>query len=277
MMIKARYILLIVIGVIVSLGLIALTRHPVGIALLKSKRHFIKHPAEPRVYYEPGAEGYAEKIAAFLPEAIRMVEEGYYTQFKKSFKVYMCSSQKSHNEYLANRSLYPIRGSILRGDILIAPSAFYFNGEDTHKQSLMHELAHLLFFQNLGFFKSRNIPVWFGEGLGNYVSGTGDETFEDAEAIDAILSGRHFVPEEHGGIFKSFHKAFSGISPQMFQKQNKMFLKFIIERNPSGFKQFLLDLQAGKPFATSFHSNFNTSVSDVWEEFKTHIASQTSD
>lgn len=104
---KKRFIIPGIIAVLLLAGAVVFVRSPFGIALLKSKSHFITHPSDTRVLYEPGAETYADKIAAFLPEAIKRVEQGHFKPFSKPFNVYVCYTQESHNEFVANPTNYP--------------------------------------------------------------------------------------------------------------------------------------------------------------------------
>jgi hypothetical protein len=140
---RKKIIIFSILGIFIIAIFVFFLRSPIGRALLKSKSHFIAYEADSRVLYEPGAGGFAEKIADFLPTAVRRVEEGHFLPFKNPFKVYVFSTQKSHNESLANTTSYPIRGAATPRNVFIAPSAFSFKGLDTHKESLMHELSHL--------------------------------------------------------------------------------------------------------------------------------------
>ncbi len=129
---RKKIIIFSILGIFIVSILVFFLRSPIGRALLKSKSHFIPHAADSRVLYEPGAEGFADKIADFLPTAVKRVEEGHFLPFKKPFKVYVFSTQKSHNESIANLTSYPIRGTAVQGNVFIAPSAFLFKGLDTH-------------------------------------------------------------------------------------------------------------------------------------------------
>ena len=153
MKIKKSKILIVISSIILLLTSLFFLS-PYSTVLCKSKKHFIKHPESDLVFYEPGAKDYADKIAAFLPAAIERVERVHGLPFEEQFKIYVCNSQKSFNEFTANTSpsRYPIRGTALLGDVLIAPSAFNFIGLDTHKKTLMHELSHLHIQQKVGFF-----------------------------------------------------------------------------------------------------------------------------
>lgn len=245
-------------------------------ALLKSKSHFIVHSKDSRVLFEPGAEEYADEIAECLQEAIKRVEDGHFKLFKKPFKVYVCHTQKSHNQFIADPSNYPIRGAALLGNVFISPAAFSFDGKDTHKESLTHELSHLHLSQRLGFFGMRKIPFWFTEGLANCIAGSGGEGVSERQAIDSIKNGMSFTLREEGGLFKSWHKVVStaGISARMFHKQNKMFVKFMMDYNPEAFQNFLLEIQEGASFFERFNANFRIDITDMWKRFRTDIFSE---
>ena len=200
MKVKKRKIFIIIISIIILILAFAFFISPYSCALLKSKSHFIKHTKNEIVLYEPGVEEYANSIASYLPEAIKRVEEVHKLPFEYSFKIYICNTQKSFNEFTANSSTFPIRGTALLGDVFIAPSAFNFMGIDTHKETLVHELSHLHFQQRLGFFDRRKLPVWFSEGFADYVAGSGGEGIGESDAINFLLNGIHFIPDVEGDI-----------------------------------------------------------------------------
>ncbi len=194
-------------------------------------------------------------LPIIYPEQLKELNKFTGYHLKNSFKIYVCNTQKSFNEFTANTaaSPYPIRGTALLGDVLIAPSAFNFIGIDTHKETLMHELSHLHFRQRLGFFEGRKHPTWFGEGFADYVAGSGGEGIEESDAINFILNGKHFIPEEEGEIFGSFNSALNGLSGPMFHKQAKMFVTYLIESDSLRFKSLLREIQMGESFNETFN------------------------
>lgn len=266
-------ILAIVFSSFILILLVLFFLSPYQTALCKSKSQFIKDLDNDIVFYEPGAKEYAAKIARHLPAAIERVEKVHGLPFKEPFKIYICNSQKSFNEYTANTSTspYPIRGTALLGDVLIAPSAFNFMGMDTHKETLMHELSHLHFQQKLGFFERRKHPIWFSEGFADYVADSGGEGIEEGEATNFILNGRHFIPEEEGEIFGSFNSVLNGLSGPMFHKQAKMFVTFIIKSDCLKFKSFLKKIHDGKSFSESFNNAMGLRINDKWEQFLSQL------
>jgi len=270
-----KIIIFSILGIFILGVLILFLRSPIGGALLKSKSHFIVHGADSRVLFEPGAEGFADQIADFLPTAIERVEEGHFLPFKKPFKLYVFSTQKSHYESLANTTSYPIRGTAVQGNVFIAPSAFSFKGLDTHRETLMHELSHLLLSQRLGFFKRRRIPSWFTEGLANIIAGSGGEGISEDMAVQYIREGRHLIIPEKGGLFKHLTKIIReiGVTGPMYHRQNKMFVSYIHSLNPEAFKKLVLAVQDGEAFSQSFLEYFEMSPEEMWDWFKSELLS----
>lgn len=240
---------------------------PYSAALLKSKSCFIKYPNDYRVLYEPGAERCAARIADYLPAAVERVEQVHCLPFEDSFKVYVCCTQESFNEFTANTSDYPIRGTAMLGSVFISPAAFDFMDMDTYKETLVHELSHLHFRQRLGFFKDRKLPVWFKEGFADYTAGSGGEGIDETEAVDFILTGRHFIPEDEGEIFGSFSHALNGLSGPLFHMQVKMFVTWLVKSDSLKFNSFILALQKGESFGKSFRIIMGSGVKEKWAQF----------
>ncbi len=241
---------------------------PYSTALLKSKAHFKASLLDSAVLYEAGAEEKADRIALILDSAVKRVEEIHCFKFKKPFSVYVCNSQKSLNEYIAHPVESRVRGTVIFGNIFIAPSAFDWNGEDTHRGTLLHELSHLHMRQHLGFWRERtDVPVWFKEGLADYVCDCAGEGISDNEAINAIIRGYHFVPDESGSILSQKNASDYGIDYPMLHKQARMFVTFLFADNRTALGNLLSDIYSGNSFAVSFRNRMGTNLSDAWQKF----------
>jgi hypothetical protein len=237
-------------------------------ALTKSKGSFVPHAVDARIRYEPGAERFADALVPFLATAVRTVEEGHGRPFKDPFEVFLCATQESLNEFIAAPPGSPIRGTVLFGRVFIAPSAFDWEGHDTHRESLMHELSHLHLRQHLGGITDRkNMPGWFREALADLIAGSGGEGITDREAIRAILEGRALVPDSTGALFRVKRVQDYQLRGPMLHKQSTMFLSFIRERDPSAFDRFLSDLQSERSFAGPFRAHYGMSVQEMWSGF----------
>jgi len=255
--------------------LILISRHPKAKVLFLSKKHFLVHETDSRVLYEPGAEQYAAQIAAIIDSAITIIESEQGLPFKESFSVYMCKSQASFNRYVGDPPNFLSRGAALLGNVYIPPRAFFFEQQDTHRETLIHELSHLHLAQMLGRWQLiRRIPVWFREGLANTVANSSGEAISEKESIRAILAGHHFVPDDKGSFLIPKHAGDYGLRWQMFHIQNKMFVKFIKQKYPNNIKKFLLSLYNGDSFASAFSNNFGCNVDGLWEQFFEEISTR---
>ncbi len=268
---KRRIGLVVLLCVLVLLTLLV-ARSPFTRALIKSTDHFLPHGGEARVFYEPGAEDHADSIAAYLPAAIEAVERCHGLPFAEPVRIYVCDRQESLNEYIAAPWYSGVRGTSVLGRVFISPLAFFFMGRDTHRETLIHELSHLHIWQRLGYFGCKgNIPVWFHEGLANTVAGMGEEQIDAEEAAKAVLEGYHFIPDSRGTRLMMKRAPDYGLDYPMFHSQSTMFVLFIMDRNREAFRGFLIDIQEGKSFASSFEDRFGADVDAMWEEFVSHL------
>ncbi|HSG07331.1 MAG TPA: hypothetical protein VLA36_03170 [Longimicrobiales bacterium] len=257
-----------------ALGLLLLvggswaTQSPVFAALAKSKKDFAPLPTDARVRFEPGAEAMATRIGAFLDTAIATVEATHGRPFREAFTVYVCATQRSLNEFLALPPGAPIRGTVLFGQVFLAPSAFDWQGDDVHRESLTHELSHLHLRQNLGLAAHRGeIPPWFNEALADLVSGAGGEGIPTEEAVRAIVRGPALRPDSTGNLWSLQRTGTYGLSGPMLHKQSRMFIEYLRDRDPAGFPAFLTMIQEKRTFAAPFREHFGGSVEDLWTGF----------
>jgi hypothetical protein len=268
-----RLLVLCVVLILLLTGAIAVSRTPYGVAILKSKDHFIQSELDPRVLYEAGAERHARMTAESLETAMRAVEAKHGLPFEGPFRVYVCDSHESVSEYMAGPRGQRVRGVKVLNDVFLAPSAFASGFGDTHSEVLAHELSHLHLYQRLGHLRAlREVPQWFHDGLATVVSGAGGEGVDDAEAFDAILHGPTLVPDERGGFWRPKRPRDYGLPHGMFYKQSAMFVAYITERNPDAFEDFMLGLQLTEwsSFASLFEASFGTDVAGMWEGFVRH-------
>jgi len=272
--IRKRTIFLVIAGLLILAGVVVLSKSPLGDVLFSSKSHFIVHPVDDRVLYEPGAEKHANQIANFLEYAVQVVEKGHQKPFHKPFKVYVCATQESHNKFIGDRSGYPIRGCSLWGNVYIAPAAFQFHGQDTHKATLIHELSHQHLWQSLGFLWNRKMPFWFSEGLADHLAGLGGVGISDAQAVKEILEGNHFTLNEDQSVTSTLRKVIisAGISPVMFHAQVKLFVDYIASANPEAFGKFVAAVENKRAFEQSFEELYGVSIAGKWEQFIDHYS-----
>ncbi|NOY65212.1 MAG: hypothetical protein GXO97_07455 [Nitrospirae bacterium] len=230
--------------------------------LFKSTDRFRPLEADPEILYEEGARDFALKVARVLPEAIKTVEQRQYNHFLRPIKIYVCNSRESFRDITGR----DVRALTYRGAIYI--SQRLHERPEWLKGYLTHELSHLLIGQHAGVFAGAKMPPWFVEGLATYVSnGGGAEDVTDTEAIQAILSGRHFVPELEGGfIFRKTASSF-GLRPHMFYRQAALFVSFMKAYDEMAFKSLLWHIYRGSNFRDAFTASYSVPIKTLWNEF----------
>lgn len=232
------------------------------VAALRSTDQFIPNLNDSRVLYEPGAEGVANKIAAFVPEAIRHVEKKQYRQFLEPVRIYVCSSRESFKKFFGA----DVRAGVLTR-LFLSPRIFE-SGDEIAKKYLMHELSHLHLLQQIGIFKMNRLPMWFKEGLAASVSnGGGAHLVSKEKAAESIRAGRHFVPNKADGFLFKKTPADFGLKPHMFYRQSMMFINYLATVNESGYQKLLLSIDNGEQVSTALQVAYNKELDALWEDF----------
>lgn len=259
-----RYVLAVV---IVSLVCSGCTIISTAWAMHKSTDHFVPHPADARIRYEPGAEPLADVLSAALPDAIATIELAQYRPFAAPVQVYACASIESFEAYGATSGREG--GFVLNERLFISPKPE--NTPERLPRLLTHELSHLHLEQQLGLLRMARLPFWFKEGLAVYVSGGGgaeNATPEDARI--AIRHGRVFLPEV-GSLFapKLLHDY--DLAPHLFYRQASLFIGYLKQTDEAAFKALLLGLHERPSFATAFEEVYGQTIEKVWEVFVREI------
>ena len=221
--------------------------------------------ADPRVFYEPGAERLLPAVVGATPGAIRRVEDGLGGPFRAPILIYLCSTIESYERFTGHdRS---------GGDTTLAKKIFISPKPENTPQRVpavvAHELTHLHVAQGLGLWRMSRIPSWFSEGLAAFVSGGGGaEGVTDADAARAIVGGRRLIPEyAHGRTASSF-----GLTPHMFYRQGALFIRFLKDRDPAAFRRFISGVEEGKEFRRAFEEAYVTEIEAPWRQFIAQLA-----
>ena len=238
----------------------------------KSLEHF--HPLEQdqRVFLETGAEQFALYVAESLPPSIETVETEHLCHFVKQVRVYVCVTPESFED-LTGRT---VRAITYRGSIFLSPRLM--ENPETIPLYLTHELSHLIMMQRIGLYKFLTMPPWFSEGLAVIVSkGGGAQEVTEADAVNAILTGRHFAPHNAGGMVDLMSPRYGNywdLSPHTFYRQASLFVFFMKEYNQESFRSLLLGIESGQPFEESFRHAYGMSSTEMWQVFTEHLKSR---
>lgn len=222
-----------------------------------------------QIYYEAGAEDLANAFATALPAAISRIEEYQSLPFESDFRIYVCSSHESFTRRIGSPVRFQIRGIAFPRTIWISPIAFAFHGQDTHQQTLTHELSHLHFAQHLGWWRrTKNIPIWFAEGLADWLAGTAGEAVTRTETLEALRSGHRMVPQEAGKLrLRPPTRQDLGMSFPMFHMQSRMFVEYLHGRGEEPFKKLITALMNGERFSVALEEHIGDKLQNVWQDF----------
>jgi hypothetical protein len=254
-----------------SLGLAVREQARAAMTALRSVDSFLVSPEDPRVFFEPGSEPIASLIRASLPASIKRVETAQYAAFEVPVRIYVCATIASYAQYAGNERSGG--NTTIARRIFISPKP-----ENTPERLpfvLSHELSHLHLWQRLSVYRSTRFPTWFTEGLATLVSGGGGaEGVSEADAIDFILAGRTIDPNDTHTIFSHDSASSVGLPAHMFYKQSAMFLGYLKDRNPVGFRRLISSVENGTPFKNAFADGVGSSVDSAWREFVDSLASR---
>jgi hypothetical protein len=235
------------------------------VTAFRSTDAFIASPADPRVLYESGAEALARPVVAALPTAVAEVEAATYGPFVVPIRIYVCGTLDCYRRFTGNERSGG--QTTPRRKIFISPKP-----ENTAARVpfvVAHELTHLHLTQRCSAYRATQMPSWFNEGFAALVSnGGGAEGVSDADAARAILAGRTFTPTtDHG-----FSGSHFGLPAHMFYRQAALFITYLRARYGGAFREFILDLEAGKPFAEAFEGRFHSQLVPTWRAFVAQLA-----
>jgi hypothetical protein len=228
--------------------------------VFRSTDAFTASADDPRVLYEPGAGALARPVVAALPDAIAEVETATYGPFVVPIRIYVCGTLDCYRRFTGNDRSGGQTNP--RHKIFISPKP-----ENTAARVafvVAHELTHLHLVQRCSTYRAAQMPSWFNEGFAALVSkGGGAEGVSDAEAARAIVAGWTFTPTTEHGFSGSHFR----LPPHMFYRQAALFIAYLRARDAGAFRAFILDLEAGKPFAQAFGDRLHSQLIPTWQAF----------
>ena len=218
-----------------------------------------------RVRYEPGAQGFAARVAELLPAAIAQVEAGQYRPFALPVAAYVCGTRACFEGRVPGAARFTA-AVIYDNRLLLAPRLF------EHEQHrlypiLVHELSHLHLGQRLGHYTMR-IPVWFHEGLASLAaSGGGADLVSEEEARRAIARGDYFLPDAvHDQTRRKYAENWH-LKIAMLYRQSMMFLAAIKSESEERFRALVDSLQRRAPFDDAFAAAYGASSLDLARQY----------
>lgn len=199
--------------------------------------------------------------------------------FKKEVKIFICKTNKEYERYT---------GSSARM-VTIFGNAIFISGmaNDERKTNiisfntyLLHELSHLLIYQNMTFRTAIHYPQWFLEGLAVYSSNQFgvDGYLTEREVAIEIEKGNFVQPEDWGTAFSSKGKTVKDC--KVPNKYRFIYAEFgsIIDDiiKIYGKEKFILFLKMSlqaDDFYVLFNKTYNIDFAEYLKDFKMKIKS----
>lgn len=260
---------------LIVIGLCGCSLSRLSLATLRSTSHFLVLDSDRRILYEPGAEDLSKEVAEYLPESIAKVEKEQYRPFAKPIEVYICATKDSFSR-LTGLPGGKMKGATTIKHVFLSAERLRELPINIRRAVLTHELSHFHLQQYLGAYNfGANLPPWFQEGLAEYVSGGATmQEVSEAEAVKAILEGKHFTPETTGSFFFPKRWRAYGLKAYMFYRQSFMYVSYLKHLDESKFRTFVSALENGSSFEDSFNSTFALTTDATWQQFVAQLKAE---
>jgi hypothetical protein len=216
---------------------------------LQPMEGFSQLPQDSRVWFEPGAEDYANRVAEQLNKTINKVESAHYLAFAEPVQIYVCGTEACFKRYVLTPKL---SAAVVPDNRLILSPNLNERENWRLKSLLLHELAHLHLGQRVGHYHS-NIPVWFHEGWASLTAeGGGAEFATDEQAYEAAQSGKR-IDLSKRDVPGMRHKASAfDLNIHIFYRQAMLLVKSLKQQDAGRFKRLALALQNNQDFEIAF-------------------------
>jgi hypothetical protein len=210
-----------------------------------------------RIRYEPGAQPYAERVAALLPAAVAQVEAAHYRPFVGAVRLYVCGTEACFNSLVYTPKL---TAAVVPDNRLILSPRLFMQESQRLNPILVHELSHLHLGLQIGHY-DHSVPIWFHEGLATLAAaGGGAEYASDDDAIAAIKAGHQIMPAVRDSAIKRHRAEDWGLNIHVFYRQSWRMVSYLRQFDEDKFRQFLLKLQDNTDFDIAFSDAYTSSV-----------------
>lgn len=221
---------------------------------------FVPLSSDARIWLEPGAESFAERVSAYLDLAVFRVESLHGLAFRAPPRVHVCATQVCFARWVKTPGL---SAAVVADNRLVLSPRLHAQEAYRLPGILTHELSHLHLGQRLGHY-SPWIPVWFHEGLATLAAeGAGAEAVTDSAACDAWQSGRRVDFNRRDTPDHRHRAAAFGLSIHEFYRQSWRMLELLQAHDPAAFGRWLAALQEDGDFHIAFADAYNTDLSSL--------------
>lgn len=242
-------------------------------AKYKSTDHFLVLQSDTRINYEESAKGNALTLSNILSNNQKSVENILKAPFKKSINVYICASQEVFNEYVFLSK--NVRGAVYWGKLFLSPGAF---NKGSLAKLTSHELTHYLFYSHLGEKAHiKGIPLWFREGIAEFVANDGSSYTKNKSVSKQISSSERNAYLAGNTDFWFFTEnpadavTNNGVANWVLYRVGALFVHFIHDTKPDSFDQLIQLLLSGVEFNEALKMSYHKTTKSLLQEFTYYL------
>jgi hypothetical protein len=226
-----------------------------------------------QVHFQPGAEEFARRVAARLPEAIARVEAVHGRPFEHPVVVGVYATPEVYAAANGLGTDVPV-GVTFAGRVNLSPK-LYSPQPWRLRAILTHEMSHAHIVGWIGGNQYFRLPPWFKEGLAVMISeGGGAELVSEDEAWATIQRGEQIAIDDGGGytIEILFDRPPAKQTPSWYPtvlayRQAGMFVSYLRQSDRPAFERMMGAILGGRAFAEAVDAGYHEDVRSLWQKF----------
>lgn len=217
------------------------------------------------IKYEIDSENMALKVVALLEKNVGKIEEFYDTTVNTPVSIIVTGSLADFEAY-SNSSFPTWTGAayLSSRDIILLKNPSWANQEIDFQREFVHELSHLYFDKKFG---ESEIPLWYNEGLAEYLS-VGSVNLHSGLVLSNAIWAKSILPLGRIDSLLSFSKQ----KAELAYVQSLSAVMFLFDRlgnheSPNLFHQSIVE----KGWANAFQQNVGMDLVDFEIAWYRHV------
>ncbi len=156
-----------------------------------------------KIIYPPAAEARAQSVLQILKTRLPRIEEFYREDMSHIISIHLPATRQEFTR-LAGPGIPNWSAAVFipRYYAIVIKKAQWVSGDVPMGRELLHEISHAYFYEKL---KDRQVPLWFNEGLAEFLSGQ-TVGIRDGVTLSNALLARKIIPLAHIDSLLSFQQ-----------------------------------------------------------------------
>jgi cbb3-type cytochrome oxidase subunit 3 len=146
------------------------------------------------IQYSPRSEKTARSVAELINFHKTRFEKFYEIQIEQPVNIIISDSQEEFRVFGQNGlPVWAAAAYIAHHDLIIVKNPAWAGSLPGLEHDFVHELSHLYFFRK---FKENKLPLWYNEGLAEFLSGSQIEMTQAFKISNALFTGNIIALED---------------------------------------------------------------------------------